>query len=106
MSKRGGVAATGGLVLLCMVACTSGENISITNHTDADVSVRLGDEEVGEVTSDGGVVLLDRTECYDGPIVVRYADRSTVELAEPICPGQTLFVDSGSPDILDEEAAN
>ncbi|WP_298461648.1 hypothetical protein [uncultured Cellulomonas sp.] len=92
--------------MLGMAACTAGEDISIANRTDADVLVRLGSEDVGEVTSDGGVVLLDTTECYDGPIVVTYADQSTFELQEAICPGQTLLVDSGSAEIFDEPAVN
>ncbi len=58
------------------------------------------------MSSDGGVVLLGTTECYDGPIVVTYADRSVFELQEAICPGQTLLVHPGSAAIFAEPAVN
>jgi hypothetical protein len=83
----------GAIALQSAAACTAGEDITVENSADVTVTVRLGAHDVGEITSGGGVILLEATDCYDGPIVVTYADRSTVEIDSRICPGQTLVVD-------------
>lgn len=82
----------GAVTLLCTVGCAAEKNIAVTNASDATVTVQLGKEDLGEVTADGGVVLLGTTECYEGPIVVEYANGSATEVEGPICPGQTLVV--------------
>lgn len=94
------MAAVGMLTVLSASGCTEGENITVGNTSDASVTVRLGQEDVGEVTADGGVVLLDATDCYEGPIVVTYAGGKTYELDEPICPGQRLVVGDATAKIL------
>ncbi|NCT90796.1 hypothetical protein GXB85_07525 [Cellulomonas sp. APG4] len=72
----------------------------MTSTSEVAVSVRIGDEDVGEVPQDGGVVLLEVTECY-GPIVLEYADGRTVELDQEICPGQELAVDGTAARVVD-----
>jgi hypothetical protein len=82
-----------GAVLLAAVAgCAPGADIEIENRADADVTVRLGDEERTEVPDDGGVLLLDVTECYPPPVAVTYADGRVVELGDEMCPGDLLRV--------------
>jgi hypothetical protein len=90
--RRRVTVAIGALALLCTAGCAAKENIDVTNDSEGAVTVQLGDEDLGEVGSRGGVVLLGTTDCYDGPIVVTFADESVVELDGPICPGETLAV--------------
>lgn len=93
--------ALGILTALCASGCGGGENISVGNTGDASVTVQLGADDVGEVTAGGGVVLLDVTDCYEGLIVVTYADGRTVELDGPICPGQRLVIGNTTAQILE-----
>lgn len=87
-----GMVAVGVVTLLGAVGCAAEQNIDVVNVSGVAVTVQFGEEDLGEVTPDGGVVLLGTTECYDGPVVVTYASGGTVELEGPICPGQTLEV--------------
>ncbi len=89
------------LTALCATGCAGGGDVAVSNTGDASVTVRLGDQDVGEVTADGGVVLLDVTDCYEGPIVVTYAEGRTVALDGPICPGQRLVVGSTTVRLLE-----
>lgn len=84
--------AVGVVTLLGAVGCAAEQNIDVVNASGVAVTVQFGEEDLGEVTPDGGVVLLGATRCYQGPIVVTYAPGSTIELEGPICPGQTLTV--------------
>ena len=56
------------VALLGAAGCTAEKNIDVTNASDMTVTVQLGEEDLGEVTADGGVVLLGTTECYAGPM--------------------------------------
>lgn len=87
-----GMLALGALTLMGTVGCAADKNIDVWNASDATVTVQLGTEDLGEITPDGGVVLLETPECYEGPIVVTYAEGRTVTLDRPICPGQTLSI--------------
>ncbi|MBX9243478.1 hypothetical protein ICW40_01495 [Actinotalea ferrariae] len=53
------------------------------------------------MTAEGGVVLHDVTDCYEGPIVVTYAEGRTVELDGPICPGQRLVIGNTTAQLLE-----
>ncbi|MGV8968618.1 MAG: hypothetical protein ACOH2F_20350 [Cellulomonas sp.] len=86
------MAVVGALLLLCTSACAAGKNIEVTNGADASVTVLLGEDDLGEVTSGGGVAVLDTTDCQKGPIVVTYEDGRVITLKGPICPGETLAV--------------
>ncbi|WP_431837307.1 hypothetical protein [Cellulomonas sp. Y8] len=81
-----------GTGLLALAGCASGADIEIDNRADADVTVRLGDDEQTEVPDDGGTALLDVTECYASPAVITYADGRVVELDDDVCPGDLLRV--------------
>lgn len=88
---RAAVGVVVGTGLLALAGCVSGADIEIDNRADADVTVRLGDEQT-EVTDDGGALLLDVSECYASPAVVTYADGRVVELDDDVCPGDLLRV--------------
>ena len=92
--RAGRGAAVAGVVvgLLALAGCAAGQDIEIENRAEADVTVRLADDEQSEVTPDGGAVLLDVTECYAPPVAVSYADGRVVELDEGLCPGDLLRV--------------
>lgn len=83
------------LAVLTVAGCDDGEDIGVWNTGSVTVDVRLGDEDVREVTPDGGAVLLEPAGCY-APVVVAWDGGRTVELDGPICPGQTLAVDDGT----------
>jgi len=89
---RAAVGVVVGTGLLALAGCASGADIEIDNRADADVTVRLGDDEQTEVTDDGGALLLDVSECYAPPAVVTYADGRVVELDDDVCPGDLLRV--------------
>lgn len=76
--------------VLASAGCGDGQ-IELTNNTQADVGVQLGSGYVDEVLGDGGTVIYT-DECYDGPIVVTFADERSVDLEGPICPGQELLI--------------
>ncbi|GAA4424985.1 hypothetical protein GCM10023169_22200 [Georgenia halophila] len=73
------------------------------NTAEGGVDVQLGDDEVNDVTADGGA-LLYTNECFDGPIVVTYAGGRTVKLAVPICPGQELVVTDEGVELVEAES--
>lgn len=85
--------AVGVVAVFGTAGCAAEKNIDVVNGSGEAVTVQLGEEDLGEVTADGGVVLLGTTECYRR-IVVTYAAGNTVELDGPICPGQTLTIDA------------
>lgn len=93
--RRRTVACAAALLVAAVAGCAPTGDISITNDSGRSVTVRLGSEDVGEVTPQGGVVLLDVTECYEGDVTVTYADGAVVRLDGPLCPGQTLAVHDG-----------
>ncbi|WP_454048712.1 hypothetical protein [Cellulomonas sp. Marseille-Q8402] len=88
--------ATGALAVLVLAGCAPDGDVTVTNESGQDVTVLLGDEDLGVVGADGGVVLLSVTACYDGPLVVTYADGRAVDLDETVCPGQELLVGTGA----------
>lgn len=103
MSTRRRRWTTVGLVALGVfgvAGCGDSPDIGVTSTSEVAVTVRLGDEDVGEVPKDGGVVLLEVTDCYR-PIVLEYADGRTVELDKEICPGQELAVDATAARVID-----
>lgn len=77
--------------MLAGAGCADDGQIELTNITEADVDVRLDGKAVEEVSGSGGTVILSG-ECYDGPIVVTYADKRRVEVQGPICGGQELLI--------------
>ncbi|WP_147796656.1 hypothetical protein [Cellulomonas sp. Y8] len=89
-----------GIGLLAVAGCAAGADVEIENRADADVSVRIGDDEQTEVSDDGGALLLDVTECYDAPVVVAYADGRVVELDDALCPGDLLRVTEDDVDLV------
>lgn len=102
---RAGV-AWGALAVLSTVGCAENEDIAVTNAADTTVTVRFGHEDVGGVTPGGGASLLGPAGCYDGPIVVTYAQGRVVELDGPICPGQTLAVSNATATVVDTTGAD
>lgn len=98
--KCGRASVVGALALLCVVGCAARGDVGVWNDADATVTVRLGDEDLGEITPDGGVVLLGTRECYTDLVVI-YADGSTFELDGPICPGQSLAVSNTTARIVE-----
>lgn len=77
--------------LLALAGCAPSGDVGVLNDGEAGVTVVLGEEDLGVVPSDGGVVLLSVTECYE-PVVVTYGDGRVVELDGPLCPGQELHI--------------
>lgn len=93
--RRGAAVCATALLVGVVAGCAPGGDISIANDSGERVTVRLGSEDIGEVTPHGGVVLLDVTECYEGDVTVTYADGAVVRLDGPLCPGQTLAIHEG-----------
>jgi len=93
--------ALGTLTLMWTAGCAGGEGIAVTNEADVVVTVHFGEADIGEVPTYGGVVLVEATDCYDGPIVVTYAGGRVVGVDGPICPGQTLEVSDASAQVVD-----
>ncbi|MGW6229610.1 hypothetical protein ACWFQT_21110 [Cellulosimicrobium cellulans] len=71
-------------------ACDGGGDLEVANDSGDDVIVRTGDEEA-EVTSDGGVVLLDYG-CTPGDVTVVRASGAEVVVDGPVCPDEKILV--------------
>ncbi|WP_250444184.1 hypothetical protein [Actinotalea sp. C106] len=104
--RRRATAVLGAVALLGTAGCAAEKNIDVTNASDVTVTVRFGEEDLGEVTADGGVALLGTTECYEGPIVVKYTGGRVLELEGPICPEQTLAVDDETIRIVEATSSD
>ncbi len=90
--KRKAVLATLTVGALAFAGCAEDGQVHIANNAEATVDVWLSDDDAEEdIPADGGVLIFTN-ECFDGPLVVMYADGRTLELAGPICPGQELIV--------------
>lgn len=89
------------LGVLGLAGCATGTgSIDLTNDTEDEVTVRFRDEHARADLGADGVVDLPETggvsipsgRCYDGPLLVTYADGRTLEVPGPVCPGQELVV--------------
>lgn len=82
------------VVASCLVGtlsgCGSAGDLEVANESGDDVTVRTGDEEA-EVTSDGGVVLLDYG-CTPGDVTVVRASGAEEVVGGPVCPDQKILV--------------
>ncbi len=87
---RGAVALVAVGLAATMSACSDAGDLEVANVSSEDVTVLTGDEEA-EVTSDGGVVLLDYG-CTPGDVTVVRASGAEDVLDGPVCPDQKILV--------------
>lgn len=93
MDPRPGRFAGGTLaaaLVAVLTACAGAGDLSVRNDSDADVTVRFGDED-SRVSAHGGVVLLGYG-CSPGDVTVELASGRAAVLPGPVCPEQEIVV--------------
>lgn len=73
-----------------LTACSSLGDLTISNESSADVTVKTGDEEI-TVSAWGGASILG-SGCTPGDIIVEFASGQKVVVTGPVCPEERLVV--------------
>lgn len=104
-ATRCAVLPAAALLALVLAGCAAQGQIDVVNRSGSDITVTIGDEDLGEIGPEGGAVLLEVADCVDGPVVVGYADGRTAELAGPVCAGQRVTVGASALRLTDVPAS-
>ncbi|MFT2817939.1 hypothetical protein [Leifsonia sp. A12D58] len=75
---------------IAVTACSSPGDLSISNESDTDVTVSIGDDEVS-ISAWGAASILG-SGCSEGDITVEFAAGDTVVVAGPVCPDQRIMI--------------
>jgi hypothetical protein len=96
----------GGLITVALAATLITHKIpgdlTISNHSPADVTVLTGDEE-DTVPAGGGVSFLDYG-CTPGDVTVEFTSGQVVVVSGPVCPEQQIVVYDGKVELLPASA--
>ena len=101
MRQTNWFARSGLLVVVALSAaltgCSSAGDLSISNESDTDVTVSIGDDKVS-ISAWGAASILG-SGCSAGDVVVEFPSGQEIVVAGPVCPDDLIMIHDGRVDL-------
>lgn len=82
---------------VALTGCSGSDDLSISNESDTDVTVSIGDDEVS-ISAWGAASILG-SGCSEGDVVVEFATGQEIVVAGPVCPEDLIMIHDGRVDL-------